>query len=1019
LSKFNENDVEQASIGYFKNLGYAHAFGPEIAPDGPRPERSEWNEVALLGRLKDAIDRLNPEVPSESRDDALRKVLRAESPTVIENNRRFHHLLVDGATVEYRDPQGNIRANQVRLIDFGHPERNDWLVVNQYTVIQGRHTRRPDLVVFVNGLPVAVFELKDPTDPSATLNKAFRQITTYKSEIASLFHYNELIVLSDGLQARMGTTTSDVGRFMSWRTTTGERVESLESPQLETLVRGVFEKRRLLDILQNFIVFEDDGRFLSKKVAAYHQFRAVNKAVECTLNAASPRGDRRVGVVWHTQGSGKSLTMAFYSGKIARHPTMENPTIVVLTDRNDLDDQLFQNFSMAKEFLRQEPKIAKSRVDLRNKLKVASGGIVFSTVQKFMPPEGEPRPALSDRSNIVVIADEAHRSQYDFIQGYAKHLREALPKASYIGFTGTPLETTDRNTRAVFGEYIDIYDMQRSVEDGATVRIYYEGRLAKLKLRPSEVPKIDPKFDEVTEAQDVEVREHLKSKWASLEAAVGTRKRVTLVAKDLVDHFEKRIEALEGKAMVVVMSRRICVDLYEAIKDLRPNWCDPDDAKGKLKVVMTGSAADPLSWLEHIRNKPKRMALADRFRDPADPFQIVIVRDMWLTGFDAPSLHTMYVDKPMRGHGLMQTIARVNRVFKDKPGGLIVDYLGLADELRKALRAYTEDDRKDAGIPQSVAVKLLKEKCEIIAHIFHGFDRKPFFTGTPGQRVAILTPAMEHVLKQEDGMNRYLKAVKEVSAAFALAVPADEALELREDVQFYQAVRGALAKTTMEDGDAKDDLDNAVRQIVSQAVTPGKIVDIFSAAGLKRPELSILDDQFLEDVKKIPYRNLALEVLRKLLNDEIKARARRNIVQGRLFSEMLEETIRRYQNRSIETAQVITELIQIAKEIKRAKERGENIGLNEYEEAFYDALETNDSAVKVLGDENLKTISRELVETVRRNVSIDWTSKESVRARLRVMVKRVLKKHGYPPDKQEKATQTVLQQAELLCAEWT
>lgn len=1016
---FNEEVVEQAAIEYFRGLGYDYRNGEDIAPDGPHPERTEWNEVVLRDRLTRAVERLNPSVPGEGREDALRKVLRSDSPSYVQNNRRFHRFLTHGVEVEYQVPGRGAKGDIVRLFDFDHPEKNDWLVVNQFTVIQERHNRRPDLVVFVNGLPLAIVELKDPTDPSATLNKAFRQIETYKAEVPGLFHFNELVVLSDGTEARMGTLTSDEQRFMPWRTIDGEKVEPLARPQLEVLVQGVFDKGRVLDLLRNFIVFEDDGKSIAKKVAGYHQFHAVNKAIHATLRASSEEGDRRAGVVWHTQGSGKSLTMVFFAGKLARDPAMRNPTTVVITDRNDLDDQLFQNFTKCRDLLGQTPKVAESRADLREKLHVAAGGIVFTTVQKFMPAEEEKLPALSDRSNIVVIADEAHRSQYDFIQGYAKNLRDALPNASYMGFTGTPIERGDRNTRAVFGEYIDTYDIQRAVDDGATVKIFYEGRLAKLKLKPSERPKIDPKFEEVTEAEEEQVKEKLKTKWASIEATVGTPHRLDIIAKDFVDHFEKRLTAMDGKAMIVCMSRRICVQLYEAIKEQRPDWCNPEDSRGRLKVIMTGSATDGPAWQEHIRNKPRRMALADRFRDPADPFQIVIVRDMWLTGFDAPSLHTMYLDKPMRGHGLMQTIARVNRVFKDKPGGLVVDYLGLADELRQALRIYTAEDRADTGVDQKVAVRLLKEKCEVANQMFHGFDRTPFFKGAPGERVAILVPAAEHVLKQEDGKKRFLKVVNEISKAFALAVPDDEALALRGDVQFYQKVRGNIAKVSMDEVARQAELDTAVRQIVSEAVTSGKVVDIFSAAGLKRPELSILSDEFLEDVKRLPYRNLAIETLRKLLNDEIRVRGQRNLVQGKLFSEMLEEAIRKYQNRSLQAAEVIEELIHIAKEIQRAKERGEKLGLDENEEAFYDALGVSDSAVKVLGEDTLKTIAHELVDTVRKSVSIDWTQKESVRAKLRILVRRVLKKYGYPPDKQESATQTVIQQAELLCADWT
>lgn len=1022
MTKFSETDVEHAGLAYFKSLGYAHKFGPDIAPDSPDEgtrERAEWDEVVLVARIKTAIDHLNPELPSVARDEVLRKLLRVESPSFTEKNRTVHHALVDGVTVQYRAQDGNFKGIQAALVDFDNPERNDWLVVNQFTVIQEGHDRRPDIVVFLNGIPIAIVELKDPTDPNATLGKAFHQVETYKVEIPALFQYNELIVLSDGLDARMGTLTSDLSRFMPWRTIDGAKVEPLRERELEVLVRGVFEKNRLLDLLRNFIVFEDEGgQALSKKVAGYHQFHAVNKAVRSTLMAASPKGDRRVGVVWHTQGSGKSLTMAFYAGKIARHPTMKNPTLVVLTDRNDLDDQLFQNFAQAHDLLRQEPKLAESREDLREKLKIASGGVIFSTVQKFLPKDAAVLPPISERSNIVVIADEAHRSQYDFIDGFARHLRDALPKASYVGFTGTPLDLADRSTRSVFGDYIDTYDIERSVQDGATVPIYYESRLAKIRLKPSERPKIDPKFDDVTEGQEEELRSKVASKWSRTEALVGTPRRLALVAKDLVGHVEAREEVERGKFMIVCMSRRICVDLYDAIYKLRPGWCDSDDAKGRLKVVMTGSATDGPDWQVHIRTKEKRRAMADRFRNPDDPFQIVIVRDMWLTGFDAPSLYTMYVDKPMRGHGLMQTIARVNRVFKDKPGGLVVDYLGLAEELRQALRTYTESGHGQPTIDQREAVRLLKERCEVASGMFHGFDRTPFFSGTPKEKVAILAPAQDHILRQEDGRKRFLKAVKEISAAFALAVPSESAFALRDDVRFYQAVRGVMLKTTIEEGRERSDLDAAVRQIVSEAVVPGKVVDIFSAAGLPRPSLSLLDDKFLEEVRRLPYQNLALEVLRKLLNDEIKIRASRNLVQGKRFSKMLEEAVHRYQNRSIEAAQVIDELIHLAKEIRAARERGEKLGLDEYEEAFYDALETNHSAVKVLGDENLKNIAHELVETVRKNVSIDWTSKESVRARLRVMVKRVLRRHGYPPDKQEKATLTVLQQAELLCADW-
>jgi len=809
------------------------------------------------------------------------------------------------------------------------------------------------------------------------------------------------------------------------------------------VLEGVFERHRFLNLIRHFLVFEDaGGGKLTKKMAGYHQFHAVNVAVEETLRASrmvrrvpqeevsgryeagrkpgGDPGDRRVGVVWHTQGSGKSLTMAFYAGRVILHPAMENPTIVVLTDRNDLDDQLFGTFARCKDLLRQDPVQAQDRADLREKLQVAAGGVVFSTIQKFFSEEkGDRHPVLSERRNIVVIADEAHRSQYDFIDGFARHMRDALPNASFIGFTGTPIEKTDANTRAVFGDYISVYDIQRAVIDGATVPIYYESRLAKLELKESERPKIDPEFEEATEGEEVERKEKLKTKWAQLEAVVGSEKRVKLIARDLVDHFEDRLATIDGKAMVVCMSRRICVELYREIVTLRPEWHQEGDDQGALKVVMTGSATDPLEWQGHIRNKPRRETLAQRFRDPKDPFTIVIVRDMWLTGFDAPSLHTMYVDKPMRGHGLMQAIARVNRVFRDKPGGLVVDYLGLADELKQALATYTESGGTGrTAIDQAEAVAVMLEKYEVCCGLFFGFDWSRWTTGTPQDRLALLPTAQEHILAQQDGKARLLRAVTEVSQAFALAVPHMETLRIRDDVGFFQAVRSVLAKSGIGERKTDEELDFAIRQIVSRAVASTEIVDIFAAAGLKKPDISILSDAFLAEIQGMPQRNLAVELLQKLLAGEIKVRLRKNVVQAKSFAEMLEQAIRRYQNRAVETAQVIEELIALAKDVRAAAQRGTDLGLSEDEVAFFDALETNDSAVKVLGDDTLKTIARELVAAVRKNVTIDWTVRENVRAHLRVIVKRILRKYGYPPDKQEKATQTVLEQAEVLSEGW-
>ncbi|MCI0627791.1 MAG: type I restriction endonuclease subunit R, partial [Acidobacteria bacterium] len=799
----------------------------------------------------------------------------------------------------------------------------------------------------------------------------------------------------------------------------GDDVAPKGSLELDVLIRGIFEKDRFLDLVRHFIVFEDDGRSLNKKMAGYHQFHAVNKAVACTLEAASPDGDRRVGVVWHTQGSGKSLTMAFYAGKIIQHSGMSNPTLVVLTDRNDLDDQLFGTFAACQDLLRQKPAQAESRENIRELLRVSSGGVIFTTIQKFLPEEkGDRYPLLSERHNIVVVADEAHRSQYGFIEGFARHMWDALPRASFIGFTATPLELGDKSTPAVFGDYIDVYDIQRAVEDGATVRIFYEGRLAKLELKEEERPKIDPDFEEVTEGEEVTTKEKLKTKWARMEAMVGTERRVGLIAEDIVDHFDRRLDAMDGKAMIVCMSRRICVDLYNAITKLRPDWHHEDDDKGAIKIVMTGSAADKIEWQPHIRNKPRREALAKRFKDPADAMKVVIVRDMWLTGFDAPCLHTMYVDKPMQRHGLMQAIARVNRVFQDKPGGLVVDYLGLADQLRKALADYTESGGKGQPVfDQEEAVAAMLEKYEVCGGMFHGFDYSKFKTGGPKDRTAIVPPAMEHILAQDD-RERFMKAATQLSKAFALAVPHERAIAIRDDVGFFQTVRAGLAKTTTTGVRSEGELDTAVRQIVSRAVASDQVIDLFSAVGLKKPDISILSDEFLAEVKDLPHKNLAFEVLKKLLNDEIKAISKKNLVQSRVFSEMLQRTILKYQNRSIEAAQIIQELIELAKDMRQAHQRGQNLGFSEEELAFYDALEVNDSAVKVLGDETLKTIARELVETVRRNVTIDWTVKESARAKLRTLVKRILRKYGYPPDKQEKATQTVLEQAELLCKDW-
>jgi type I restriction enzyme R subunit len=1056
MNKTSETTLEQTALAWFESLGWQTAFGPDISPDGPACERKDYDQVVLIGRLQIALENINPGIPPDAVGEAVRKITRTESPNLIENNRRFHRMLTDGVDVSYMQ-DGREVHDKVWLLDLEDLENNDWLAVNQFTVIEDRKNRRPDIVVFVNGLPLGVIELKNPADEKATIRHAFNQLQTYKSDIPGLFIYNELLVISDGLEARGGTLTSGWDRFMPWRTIDGKEVAPRGSVELEVLLKGVFERRRFLDLVLNFVVFDDDGATIAKKAAAYHQFHAVNKAVECTLSAcgidADPGmlyarfpehdehnpfevrepqaaygsgtdhfGGRRIGVIWHTQGSGKSLLMAFFAGKIIRHPAMENPTLLMITDRNDLDDQLFGTFSSCRDLLRQTPVQAESREHLKELLQVPSGGVVFTTIQKFLPDEkGRQYPELSTRRNIVVIADEAHRSQYDFIDGFARHMHDALPNASFIGFTGTPIERDDRSTLAVFGDYIDKYDILRAVEDGATVPIFYEGRLAKIDLREEEKPTIDPEFEEITEGEEESYKQKLRTKWAALEAMVGTEKRISLVAEDLVNHFEDRLQVLDGKAMVVCMSRRICVDMYNAIVKLRPDWHSEDDDKGVLKIVMSGSASDRAEWQPHIRSKPRREALAKRFKDPADPMKVVIVRDMWLTGFDCPSLHTMYVDKPMRGHGLMQAIARVNRVFKDKPGGLVVDYLGIADALKRALHTYTASGGKgQATLDQEQAVAVMIEKYEVVRDLLHGFDYRAILTAEPAKRMSGVAQAMEFVLGLEDGKKRYVQAVTALSKAFALAVPHEQAMAIRDEVGLFQEIRAALVKATMSESErTPDEMESAIRQLVSRAVYSTEVVDIFAAAGLEKPDISILSDEFLADVQHLPQRNLAFELLKKLINDEIKTRMKKNVVQARSFAEMLEQSVRKYQNRAIEAAQVIDELIRLAKEMRNAQSRGKELGLSDDEVAFYDALADNESAKEVMGDEQLRFLAQELVERVKQNVSIDWQVRENARAQIRVLVKRVLRKFGYPPDMQSRATELVLEQAEVLCKDWT
>ncbi|MGV8168817.1 MAG: type I restriction endonuclease subunit R [Candidatus Nanoarchaeia archaeon] len=1024
-----EEDLERAALEMFAEQGYDVVNGLDIAPDGTKPERESYQDVVLVERLRAAINRVsdNKHLPDEAKERAIKQVLRSQSDKISMNNHVFHGMLVNGVDVDFRK-DGKVVYDKVWLIDRKNIDKNEFLAVNQFTIIENNINRRPDIILFINGLPLVVIELKNPADQQTTIWSAFNQLETYKHQISSLFTYNEIMIISDGLEARAGTISSNKERFIAWKTIKGKK-PSKPMSEIETLIKGMLNKETLVDLIINFILFEKDREHIVKILAAYHQYNAVIDAVDSTIKAI--KTDHRAGIVWHTQGSGKSLTMVFYTGKIVL--ALDNPTVVVLTDRNDLDDQLFETFAKSHELLRQKPVHADKRAKLKELLSVSSGGVVFTTIQKFSPEENKDKyPLLSDRSNIIVIADEAHRTQYGFKAkvvtnedeatikyGFAKYVRDALPNASFIGFTGTPIETKDRSTPAVFGKCVSVYDIEQAVADDVTVRIYYESRLAKLELKPEERPYIDAEFEELTEAEEIDSKEKLKSKWARLEKVVGNDARIKKIAQDIVEHFEKRTEVLEGKGMIVCMSRRICIELYDAIIKLRPEWHNDDDEKGELKVIMTGSASDKTGWQKHIRNKPRRRAIGDRMKNPEDPLKLVIVRDMWLTGFDVPCLHTMYLDKPMQAHGLMQAIARVNRVFKNKKGGLIVDYIGVAHELKKALSNYTESGGQGKPtIDIAEAVALMLEKYEIVTDMYHGYDYKKFFKLSAKDKMSMMPDAIEFILKQKDGKDRYLRNVTTLMGAFSLAIPHPKAMAIKNDVGFFQAIRAAIAKNTTIKGGDSDQLDTAIRQILSKAIVSDRVVDIFAAAGLKKPNIAILSDEFLEDVKELPQKNLAFEMLKKILNDEIKIRMKKNLVQGKSFMEMLEKSIRAYTNKNIETAQVIQELIDLAKDMREANKRGEELNLTEDEVAFYDALGVSDSAVQVLGDKTLKAIAKELVETVRNNVSIDWTLRDNVKAKLKVMVKRVLKKYGYPPDKQQQAIETVLDQASIIAKDW-
>ena len=1060
-----EDQLEQETLGWLAEVGYRPLHGPTIAPEGEHPERSSYQQVLLPGRLREAIDRLNPQIPGTAREDALRQVLDLGIPALLSANRHFHKLLVGGVPVQYQK-DGETRGDLVRLIDWAEPSKNEWLAVNQFsikgTVGPNSHTRRPDIILFVNGLPLVLLELKNPADEHADIWKAFDQIQTYKAQIPEVFQYNELLVIADGSEARLGSLSASAERFMQWRTIDGVTLDPLgQFNELETLVRGLLAPAILLDYLRFFVLFEEDGT-LVKKVAGYHQFHAVRAAIQQVVAASLPSADSKIrhkgGVVWHTQGSGKSITMTCFAARVMQETAMANPTIVVITDRNDLDGQLFGVFSLAQDLLREQPVQATTRQDLRAKLsKRPSGGIIFATIQKFMPGEDEDTfPMLSDRSNIVVMADEAHRTQYGFeaklktvkakpqaalsVQaaandgqqlqvaepaaeyasryqvGYAQHLRDALPHATFVAFTGTPVSSEDRDTRAVFGDYIHVYDMQQAKEDGATVAIYFESRLARLSLKQEELPTIDEEVDELAEDEEESQQARLKSKWAALEKVVGAEPRVARVAADLVAHFAQRQQAQPGKAMVVAMSREICVHLYNEIVKLRPDWHDADPEKGAIKIVMTGSASDKALLRPHIYSGQVKKRLEKRFKDPADPLQLVIVRDMWLTGFDAPCVHTLYVDKPMKGHNLMQAIARVNRVFKDKQGGLVVDYIGIANELKSALKDYTASQgRGRPTVDAAEAYAVLEEKLDILRSLLHGYDYSDFLTA--GHKC--LAGAANHILGQKDGKQRFADHALAMSKAFTLCCTLDEAKAVREEVAFMQAVKVILTKRDITQKKKTDEArELAIRQIIGSAVVSEEVVDIFDAVGLDKPNIGILDEAFLAEVRNLPERNLAVELLERLLEGEIKSRFSGHLVQEKRFSEMLANVVKRYQNRAIETAQVIEELIEMARKFHAAASRGEALGLTDDEVRFYDALAENESAVRELSDETLKKIAHELTENLRKNLSVDWSERESVRAKLRLMVKRILRKYKYPPDQQEGAVELVLQQAKALGEMW-
>ena len=1046
MTKITESAIEEFAIELLEKQGYEYIYAPDIAPDSDTPQRASFEDVLLIDRLSAAVARINPDLPADARTDAVKQIQRLTSPELISNNEAFHRMLTEGITVNYQK-DGHKRGDLVWLIDFNNPENNDFVVSNQFTVIEEGVNKRPDVILFINGLPLVVIELKNPADENATVKSAFKQLQTYKYAIPGLFTYNSLMVISDGLEARAGSLSAELSRFMAWKTSDGETEASPLIGQMETLIKGMLNTKTLLDIIRHFIVFEKSKKEdrvtgvitieTVKKLAAYHQYYAVNKAVENTIKAASETGDRKGGVVWHTQGSGKSLSMVFYSGKIVL--ALDNPTILVITDRNDLDDQLFDTFADSKQLLRQEPVQAENRGHLKELLKVASGGVVFTTIQKFQPDEGNVYEKLSDRKNIIVIADEAHRTQYGFkaktidekdddgnvigkkiVYGFAKYMRDALPCATYLGFTGTPIESTDVNTPAVFGNYVDVYDIAQAVDDGATVRIYYESRLAKITLS-KEGKKLVAELDDELDLGELSATQKAKTKWTQLEALIGSEDRIKQVARDIVTHFNLRQEVVEGKVMIVAMSRRIAAELYKEIVKIKPDWHNDDLDKGTIKVVMTSASSDGPEISKHHTTKDQRRALADRMKDTEDELKLVIVRDMWLTGFDVPSLHTLYIDKPMKGHNLMQAIARVNRVYKDKTGGLVVDYMGIASDLKKALSFYSDSGGKgDPLIAQEKAVQLMLEKLEIVSQMYHGFAYEDYFEAETGEKLSLILAAEEHILGLENGKKRYIDEVTALSKAFSIAIPHEQAMDVKDEVSFFQVVKSRLVKfDSTGTGKTDEEIETAIRQVIDKALVTEKVIDIFDAAGIKKPDISILSEEFLLEVKNMEHKNIALEVLKKLLHDEIKSRTKKNLVQSKSLMEMLENSINKYHSKVLTAAEVIEELINLSKEIKDMDKEPQEMGLSEYEYAFYTAIANNKSAREVMEKDKLRELAVVLFEKIKANASIDWTIKESVKAKLKVIVKRTLRLFGYPPDMQKLATETVLKQAELIAEDLT